>query len=344
MPSYNQPKRATEYIFYVSLVSRANPLVFQTTPTIAAGDFKVVKDGDYGSIANLTTLPTNPGGKLVKITLSSTEMTADNVTVICSDAAGDEWCDLTVNIQTSVRQTDDLQPTIWSSASATVNLSNTTVATLTSVATGGITAASFGDGAITATVIADGAIDAATFATGAITASAIAADAITDAKVASDVTIASVTGAVGSVTGAVGSVTGSVGSIASGGIASTSFASGAITSTAFATDAITSTVVAASAVAEIQSGLSTLTAAQVNAEVVDALATDTYAEPGQGAPPATASLATKIGYSYKAWRNKKTQTSTAYKVFADDGTTVDQKADVADDGTTTTVGEVGTGP
>ena len=35
---------------------------------------------------------------------------------------------------------------------------------------------------------------------------------------------------------------------------------------------------------------------QVNAEVVDALATDTYAEPGQGAPAATTSLSTKIGH------------------------------------------------
>jgi hypothetical protein len=90
--------------------------------------------------------------------------------------------------------------------------------------------------------------------------------------------------------------------------------------------------------------LNNLSAAQVNAEVVDALNTDTYAEPGQGAPAATASLAAKINYLYKAWRNKKTQTATTLNVFADDGTTVDQKSTVSDDGTTATVGEIVSGP
>jgi hypothetical protein len=69
--------------------------------------------------------------------------------------------------------------------------------------------------------------------------------------------VGSVSGAVGSVTGAVGSVTGnvtgSVGSVATGGITSTSFAADSITAAALATDAV----------AEIQSGLSTLTQAQV---------------------------------------------------------------------------------
>src|SRR6185436_12939945 len=53
--------------------------------------------------------------------------------------------------------------------------------------------------------------------------------------------------------------------------------------------------------------LNNLSAAQVNAEVVDALATDTYAEPGQEAPGATVSLARKISYLYKLLRNKITQ-------------------------------------
>lgn len=84
--------------------------------------------------------------------------------------------------------------------------------------------------------------------------------------------------------------------------------------------------------------------ASVNAEVVDGLAVDTYAEPGQGAPAATATLAAKINYLYKAWRNKKTQTATTFSLFADDASTVDQKATVSDDGTTFSSGEVATGP
>jgi hypothetical protein len=83
--------------------------------------------------------------------------------------------------------------------------------------------------------------------------------------------------------------------------------------------------------------------ASINAEVVDALATDTYAEPGQGDPAATASLSAKIGYLYKTWRNKITQTSTTLSIYNDAGNTVDQKATVSDDATTFTRGELGTG-
>lgn len=84
--------------------------------------------------------------------------------------------------------------------------------------------------------------------------------------------------------------------------------------------------------------------AEVNAEVVDALNVDTYAEPGQATPPATASLVAKIGYLYKNWRNRKTQTATTWSLYNDDATTVDQKSTVSDDGTTADKTEVTTGP
>lgn len=122
--------------------------------------------------------------------------------------------------------------------------------------------------------------------------------------------VGSVTGAVGSVTGAVGSVTGNVGGNVTGSVGS----------------------------------LATQAKADVNAEVLDVLNTDTFAEPGQGAPAATASLAAKIGYLYKNWRNRKTQTSTVWSLYNDDATTVDQKATVSDDGSTATKGEIATGP
>lgn len=89
------------------------------------------------------------------------------------------------------------------------------------------------------------------------------------------------------------------------------------------------------------SSRSTLTAAAVNTEMVDALNVDTYAEPGSGAPGATISLAAKIGYLYKAFRNKITQTSTTYTLYADDTTTAHHTATVSDDSTTFTRGEVG---
>ena len=86
------------------------------------------------------------------------------------------------------------------------------------------------------------------------------------------------------------------------------------------------------------------TPAQVNTEVVDALATDTYAEPGQGAPAATTTLAAKINYIYKFLRNKITTTSTQISIYDDAGTTVDHKSTHSDDATTYTRGEFGTGP
>jgi hypothetical protein len=89
--------------------------------------------------------------------------------------------------------------------------------------------------------------------------------------------------------------------------------------------------------------LATQAKADVNAEVVDVIRTDTNAEPGQGAPPATATLEQKVDYLYKAWRNKTEQTATQYSLYDDAGTTIDQKATVSDDATTATKGEVGTG-
>jgi len=87
-----------------------------------------------------------------------------------------------------------------------------------------------------------------------------------------DQVVASVAGAVGSVTGNVGgNVTGSVGSVATGGIAAASFAAGAIDAAAIAANAIGASELAADAVTEIQSGLSTLTAAQVQTEAEEAL-------------------------------------------------------------------------
>lgn len=83
--------------------------------------------------------------------------------------------------------------------------------------------------------------------------------------------------------------------------------------------------------------------ADVNAEVLDVLNTDTFAEPGQGSPAATTSLVAKIGYLYKAWRNKSTTTASEYALYADDATTKDQEAALSDDGTTATKGEVSTG-
>ncbi len=108
MPSYVTPKKNSTFIFYLSLVSQADTKLFQSNPTLAAGDVKVSTDG--GAFANLGTLPTvtPASGRGVKVTLSASEMNGDNILVVFSDAAGAEWCDLSISIQTSANQIDDL--------------------------------------------------------------------------------------------------------------------------------------------------------------------------------------------------------------------------------------------
>ena len=108
--SFVTPKKNTEFIFYVSLISQANTKIMQVNPTLAVGDFKVATDD--GAPGYLTTIPIVDADftKRVKVTLSADEMNGDNITVIASDAADDEWCDLTVNLQTTITQIDGLAP------------------------------------------------------------------------------------------------------------------------------------------------------------------------------------------------------------------------------------------
>ncbi|KKN05119.1 hypothetical protein LCGC14_1090430 [marine sediment metagenome] len=82
----------------------------------------------------------------------------------------------------------------------------------------------------------------------------------------------------------------------------------------------------------------------VNTEVLDVLNTDTFAEPGQEAPPATTSLVKKIGYLYKFLRNKIITDATGVEVYNDAGAVVDQKSTISDDGTDFTRGKFGSGP
>lgn len=99
---------ASGYTFYISLVSQANTKIMQASPTLAAGDVKIAIDD--GAPANLDTLPVVDADftKRVKVVLSQANTNGDNITLIFSDAAGAEWCDLTINIQTVPRRFDDL--------------------------------------------------------------------------------------------------------------------------------------------------------------------------------------------------------------------------------------------
>ena len=86
------------------------------------------------------------------------------------------------------------------------------------------------------------------------------------------------------------------------------------------------------------SGLNDLSAAEVNAEVLDVMNVDTFAE--LAAPPAaTSSLRAKITWLFMWARNKSTQTSTERKLFADDTTTIVGTETVGDSAGVFTKGE-----
>lgn len=82
----------------------------------------------------------------------------------------------------------------------------------------------------------------------------------------------------------------------------------------------------------------------IDANNISAISEVAWAEPGQGAPPASATLIEKLGYLFKAWRNKSTQTASEYDLYNSAGNVVDQKAAVSDNGITFTRQNVVSGP
>jgi hypothetical protein len=262
-----------------------------------------------------------------------------------------ECCVLAANVYDSlVGATDKLDVNTIEIAGS--NVSTSTAQIGVNVVNAGGTA--WGSGAITSGV----------FGVGAITASAIAADAIGSSELATDAVTEIAAGVWNSarvtyntagsfgegVSSVQGNVTGSVNSVTSGVTVTTNNDK---TGYSLANNSITANVIASDAITEIQTGLATsanitslnnISTTDVKNQVVAALSTDTYAEPGQDTPASTTNLAAKINYLYKAWRNKVTQTSSEYKLFNDDGTTVGQKATVSDNGTTFQRDEIVTGP
>lgn len=99
---YNPPVKNEDFVIRIALSDMAAAGSFKSAPTIASGDFKVDKDG--GGLTNLTTLPSvDPASSvLVKVTLSSTEMNADVVTIVGIDQTSPkEWADFVMSIPTS---------------------------------------------------------------------------------------------------------------------------------------------------------------------------------------------------------------------------------------------------
>jgi hypothetical protein len=237
-----------------------------------------------------------------------------------------------------------------------------------SIASGGITTGSFAAGAINAAAIGTGAVDADALATDAVDE---IVDQVWNEARSGHTTggsfgegVASVqgnvTGSVASVGGNVGgNVTGSVGSVASGGITAASIATGAIDADALAADAGTelATAVWAAGTRELSSGnnivlakgtgvtgFNDLSAAQVNAEVVDAVGVDTLSQLTQAAPTATPTMRTALMQLYMWNRNKTTETTSQASLYDDAGTTVLQKAAISDVASVFTKDEIASGP
>ena len=100
---YNPPVKNEDFVIYVALADQFAGGSFKSNPTIAAGDWKISKDG--GALTDLTTLPTvTPAASvMVKIQLSATEMNADVVSIVGIDQTSPkEWADFVLSIPTTV--------------------------------------------------------------------------------------------------------------------------------------------------------------------------------------------------------------------------------------------------
>lgn len=99
---YSPPKKNEDFQIRVALEDYANPGNFKSTPTIAAGDFKVAVDST--ALANLTTLPSvSPASTvLVLVSLSASEMNGDVITIVGVDQTSPkEWSDIVISIPTT---------------------------------------------------------------------------------------------------------------------------------------------------------------------------------------------------------------------------------------------------
>jgi len=98
---YNPPTKNEDFVIRIALADMNVGGSYKANPTIAAGDFKVDKDG--AGLVDLATLPTvSPAGSvLVKITLSAAEMNTDVVSIVCIDQTNPkEWADFVLTIPT----------------------------------------------------------------------------------------------------------------------------------------------------------------------------------------------------------------------------------------------------
>ena len=102
MANQNPPLKNQTFTLGITLLDATDNLSFKSSPTIAAGDFKISKAG--GAFANLTNLPavTPAAGVAVELVLTATEMNADWVLITGIDQTSPkEWADFSIAISTT---------------------------------------------------------------------------------------------------------------------------------------------------------------------------------------------------------------------------------------------------
>jgi hypothetical protein len=266
--------------------------------------------------------------------------------------AGLDWANIgspttAVNLSATNIDTDQVVASVSGAVGSVTGAVGSVTGAVGSVAAGGITAASFAANAITAAKLDP---DVTTeLQAGLATAAALAVvDGIVDdilldtaeiGAAGAGLTAINLPDQTMNITGNItGNLSGSVGSV-TGGATAAAVATLQTSVDDLPTNAelATSQAAADDATLAAIAALNNLSAAQVNAEVVDALATDTYAEP-TGVPAATNSLAGKIGVIAMVARNRIDITASAKTVY-DDGGAAEWKKVLSDDGTTYTEAE-----
>jgi hypothetical protein len=159
MASKAPPVKNAAFTFRILLFAQADDQI-KTTPTIAAGDFKVSIDG--GALANPGTTPSESPASSgqVLVTLTAAEMNGDEIVVRWIDASGAEWHSGGVVLHTVAQTFDTMDTNIDS-------VKTDTAAILLDTGTDGV-------------VLANDAITAAKIAADAIGASELAADAVAE--------------------------------------------------------------------------------------------------------------------------------------------------------------------
>lgn len=291
----------------------------ETALTIAQADMRLSKDGGAFAQKNAAGNATHDADGWYSTTLNATDTNTVGELILQVAVAGA----LPVWERWYVVEEAVYDAFFASSSAMAVTLAAGAVSAA-AVATGAIDADAIASDAITSAKIATGAIAADAIASNAITADKIAADAIGASELAADA-VAEIADAVWDEAQAGHTTAGTFGEIAveiadiltdTGttlpGTLST--IDGKIDTVDANVDAIlvdTGTTIPAQITA-----LNDLSAAEVNAEVVDALSVDTYAEPG-AVPAATSSLAAKVGWLFTLARNKIIQTQSQQQLRND---------------------------